>query len=179
MAEADHAILSAVESTILNREVLLAAVDRLADELSTPQSHAAIALEGELARIDEELARLTTAVADRRGELRSLLAAIRDREQRRQALVDNLAVRQNARPCSTDRATIVKELSGRLAEWRTLLQQEPSHANRLLRQVLVGKLRMTPEEHGYRFTGTGTIEPIVAGLVPHNLASPTGFEPVF
>jgi hypothetical protein len=65
----------------------------------------------------------------------------------------------------------MEELTTRVTEWRSLLEQQSGDTNRLLRQVLVGKVTMTPGEDGYRFKGTGTVQPIVAGLVPHNLAS--------
>jgi hypothetical protein len=41
---------------------------------------------------------------------------------------------------------------------------------------------VTPVDGTYRFEGVGTLAPVLAGIlphVPHNLASPTGFEPVF
>ena len=63
---------------------------------------------------------------------------------------------------------IVEEFTARLTDWRALLEEQSGQANRLLRQVLVGKLRMTPGEEGYHFRGTGTVQPIVAGLVPHD-----------
>ena len=55
----------------------------------------------------------------------------------------------------------------RRPNWRALLAEQPAEANRLLRQVLVGKLTMTPSEEGYGFARTGTVQPILAGLVPH------------
>ena len=70
----------------------------------------------------------------------------------------------------------MEELTARLTDWRDMLAEQSGQANRLLRQVIVGKLTMTPGEDGYRFTGTGTMQPIVAGLVPHNLASPTRYN---
>ena len=176
-AATDHAVLSAVESTILNPEVLAVAIGRLADELSTPEQFTTVDLERELSRLDEELTRLTAAVAGG-GNLPSLLAALHEREERRWALQVDLAARRSQHRQTVDRKAIVRDLSARVAEWRTLLASQPEQANRLLRQVLLGKLTMTPVEEGYRFEGVGTVEPILAGLVPHNLASPTGFEPV-
>jgi hypothetical protein len=37
--------------------------------------------------------------------------------------------------------------------------------------------RREDEREFYEFEGTGTLEPVLTGvLLPHNLASPTGFE---
>ena len=53
-------------------------------------------------------------------------------------------------------------------------------ARGLLKQLVVGRLEMTPhrEEGYYTFRGTGTLLPVIAGTVPQSVASLTGFEPV-
>jgi len=45
----------------------------------------------------------------------------------------------------------------------------------LLRRLVRGRLRFLPQRDGtYKFTGKGTVEPVLAGVIP-NVASPTGF----
>ncbi len=48
----------------------------------------------------------------------------------------------------------------------------------MLKPLIEGRLTFTPREDYYEFDGTGTIQPLISGLV-QNVASPTGFEPVF
>ncbi len=175
MTAADAAVLASVEATLLNSKMLAAAIDRLADELAGEPKVLTDGMERELAQVRAELERLTAAVAGG-GELTTLVQAIRDREERRRALQVSLAEVVKVKPWTADRAAIVEELSARVNDWRALLAEQSGEANRLLRQVLVGKLTMTPSEDGYRFTGTGTVQSLVAGLVPHNLASPIGME---
>jgi hypothetical protein len=49
-------------------------------------------------------------------------------------------------------------------------------AQRLLGRLIVGRLTLfpLPDHTGYRFTGEGTLVPLLSGLVPQNVASPTG-----
>jgi DNA invertase Pin-like site-specific DNA recombinase len=175
---ADETILTAVKTTLLNPGVLLTAVDRLADELAGEHPAMTSSLTRELTQVESELARLTLAVAGG-GELASLVRAIREREARSAELQATLATLARAQQWTADRAVIVEELTARLTDWRALLEEQSGRANRLLRQVLVGKLRMTPGDDGYHFRGTGTVQPVVAGLVPHNLASLRGPNPFY
>jgi len=45
----------------------------------------------------------------------------------------------------------------------------------MVRELIVGRLdfRPNPDEGYYEFRGVGTLQPLIAGFVPHNLASPT------
>lgn len=46
----------------------------------------------------------------------------------------------------------------------------------MVRELIVGRLDFRPNGDGdsCEFRGMGTLQPIIAGVVPHNLASPTG-----
>ena len=46
-------------------------------------------------------------------------------------------------------------------------------------EVTFDRLWPNREEGFYTFNGAGTIEPLIAGVVPHCVASPPGFEPGF
>jgi hypothetical protein len=49
----------------------------------------------------------------------------------------------------------------------------------MVRELIVGRLDFRPNGDGdsCEFRGVGTLQPIIAGVVPHNLASPTGLSP--
>jgi hypothetical protein len=49
-------------------------------------------------------------------------------------------------------------------EWRSLIQDRKTHALRLLKQLIVGRLELIPnmEERYYGFWGTGTPLPVIA-----------------
>ena len=80
----------------------------------------------------------------------------------------------------------IADLEERLADWRQSLDDDVPKARGLLKNLLVGRIEMEPDrERGrYRFRATGTLVPLISGImprlvVPQSVASPTGFEPVF
>jgi hypothetical protein len=85
-----------------------------------------------------------------------------------------------ARRANRDRApvlsvdSIVADLKPRIAGWRSLFHDNPGQARPVVKQLIVGRLDMTPhrDERYYSCTGTGTIEPLLAGVLPHSVASP-------
>jgi len=85
-------------------------------------------------------------------------------------------------PATTrDPKAVEADLVERLADCRSLLRDRPSKARGLLKQLIVGRLKMLPdsEEGVYRFVGTGTILPLIAGLIPmlpQCGSSPTGLN---
>jgi hypothetical protein len=68
---------------------------------------------------------------------------------------------------------VLADLRECLADWRSLLHEHPPRARALLKQLIVGRLQMTPhrEEGYYTFNGTGTLLPVIAGAVPQSVAS--------
>jgi hypothetical protein len=71
------------------------------------------------------------------------------------------------------------DLGEQLTNWRALFTGNSAQARGVLKQTIVGRLDMVPNrsDGSYAFTGTGTIEPLIAGVVPHCVASPGGLEP--
>jgi hypothetical protein len=71
-------------------------------------------------------------------------------------------------------------------EWRAALTRQVAHARQIIGKLLVGKLTLMPEprncQNGFRFSGIGMIEKLIARVTPgrlstlHTLASPTGFD---
>jgi site-specific DNA recombinase len=160
MASAEAAILDTLKSALLNPAVLEAAIARAVERLTAddvPDSS------DELRALDAELTRLTAAIASG-GDVPSLVEAIRMREARRKALQDAQANRPRLNCTSDDE--LVADLRGRLDEWRALLEGSVAEARQMLRLLIQDRLTVRPVERGYEFSGVGTVEPILEGIVP-------------
>ena len=121
--------------------------------------------------------RLSAAVAAG-GELAALLVALQEREDRRRQLQERLRQHQLLDLGAIDADGVLRDLRGRLEDWRAVLHDETPRAHKLLKQLIVGRLEMTPatDRSGYAFRGTGTMLPLLAGVVPQSVASPTGLS---
>jgi site-specific DNA recombinase len=177
MEAGDTAVLGAIAEDVLRPEIVEAVVGGVFDALrdsADVDTHAA-----ELVTLAREIARLTEAIATG-GDMQSLVAALRARQQRRDELIRSM---RPAMPSSTaDRRTICTAVRQRLTDWRALLTRNVQDGRSLLRQVLSGPLRFTPENGSYRLEGQASFGALLTGIglpPPTMLASPTGFEPVF
>ena len=177
----DDDVLQALAGDVLRPAVVMAVIDGVLEEMN-PQAQA-----GELARlraealtVDREMERLTEAIAAG-SQLGPLLDALKVRQARRDVLAAAVAARDAVDVRRFDRKTIEATVKEKVAGWRTLLSKSIEDGRQVLREVLVGPLRFTPEGRTYRFEGEAAIGQIVAGMVglPTVVASPTGFEPVF
>jgi hypothetical protein len=172
MEHADAAVLSALEETLLHPSVLEAALHRAVSRLSQAPG-TRISLDGERARLEQELAHLTEAIAAG-GDVPTLVAAVHEREARRRAL---LAESQERAPtAAVDPKAVLADLRHRLEDWRAILHDHPPRARQIVKQLIVGRLEMRPnrDEGYYTFKGTGTVLPLVVGTVPQSVASLTG-----
>src|SRR5262249_2198150 len=115
------------------------------------------------------------------GALEPLLAALKGRQNRQTELAALVNQREAIDIRRFDRATIEKAVRERAQRWRELLTKSIDDGRRVLREVLTGPLRFTPEGRTYRFEGEASVGRLLAGVagLPTVLASPTGFEPVF
>ena len=84
-------------------------------------------------------------------------------------------------PHGFERLPALDVLRERVEDWRGLLRLQ--QGQQILRRLFVDRLTLTPDEQKgrrcYTFSGTATLGKLVAGVVPHKLASPAGFEPAF
>ena len=76
--------------------------------------------------------------------------------------------RRQRRPVISDAKAIAADLRTRVDEhWRELLTGHAASGNRVLRQVILGRLTMKPNVETqapfYTFRGTGTLWPIISG----------------
>lgn len=117
-------------------------------------------------KLNGELARLTTAVAEGTGASRTLAAAIRDREGQRELLESEL--RRLDAPAPPPLVTLEREALRQLDEWRGLLGQNTSRTRQLLRKVLDGRVAFIPRgdasDRWYEMTGKATLEKFFAGI---------------
>ena len=178
MGEADRAVLAAFEDALLNPAVVEHALADAEAALRRDGAGDAIgALERELRVVEAATRHLTKAIAAG-GELVSLVEALGTHERRRQELLARLTVSRTPKPVESP-AAIRRTLSGYLGDWQGLLRANVQQGQQILRRLIVGRLTFTPKQAGYyTFEGKGTLRPLLEGAV-HNLASPTGFEPVF
>jgi site-specific DNA recombinase len=181
VARLDGEVIDALDEALLTADVVEEIVSR-ATALVTPAATDVDDLQGELRRIDGELARLTEAVAGGSGVASSLVEAIGSRERKRNGLMRALAVRALAARSERPRnqASVRRELRGIVRHWkRTLHGGNVQKSRSALRQLLDGPLTLTPNANrGYDFRGTGDLAAVLAGAV-RNVASPAGFEPAF
>jgi site-specific DNA recombinase len=181
---ANQAVLAAVEQEVLHPEVVRRAISRAINELNTPTDTVVprrTGLQAELTVLEQELARLTAAVAQG-GDLKPLLDGIQAREQRRRTLQTELAGLQGLHPVTTrDLQNIQREVATRLADWQGLLTRQVAQSRQILKKLLVGRIVFQPRDDGtYEFSGQASLDRIIAGLAcTKAVVAPTGFEPVF
>jgi hypothetical protein len=178
MAEANAAVLGAVEQTLLDPRVIEAALAHaeasLARERSSEQREQ---IQADLTSVLQAIRRLTAAIATG-GDLLSLVEALKTYDDQRRDLEARLAAIDAPR-VTVNAATIRQQLHEYLADWRGLLRGNVQQGQQVLRRLIKGRLTFTPHEAGYyTFSGIGTVQRLLSGVI-RNLASPTGFEPVF
>jgi site-specific DNA recombinase len=172
MEVADWAVLSAIEHDLLRPEVVEEALREAVRELHLSIDEVARRreeLQGELIKLDGELARYAEAIATA-GELSSIVAEMKKREVRRTHLKAELAkLGTRDEVVSLNAARVSSNLRERLADWQGLLHRQTAEARQMLRRLLVGRLVFTPREDEkgryYEFAGQGAISTLLAGVV--------------
>jgi hypothetical protein len=117
-------ILNTLEQSVLDPTIIVTAVEKAIQTLKEPTVDLDTrrdTLKKELTHIDNELARLTMAIAGG-GPLATLLAAVKDREGRRSHLLAELASIEAAGLAEFDPAAIEQELRSYLADWPRVAQ---------------------------------------------------------
>jgi hypothetical protein len=184
MEMADASVLEAVEQDLLTPDVVLAAIadltiplDAPADDLDARRDH----LQAGIGKLDGELLRLTTAVAEGSGASRTLSATIRDREGQRDLLTAELR-RLDTPAAVPDATSLDHEALRELDEWRGLLGQNTARARQLLRKALDGRVAFIPKgdasDRWYEMAGQATLERFLAGIPTIKaLVAVRGIEP--
>jgi hypothetical protein len=172
----DQAVLGTLGGDVLRPSVVMAILDGVLETMS-PRTRARDVdeLRTELASVEREVARLTNAIAAG-GELAPLLAALKTRTGRRDELTAALAARESFDVRRLDRKAIEAKVHEHINDWRALLTTHVQDGRQLLREVLAGPLRFTPDGRSYRFEGEAAIGRLFVGIagLPTVVASPTG-----
>ncbi len=183
--EIERVFLDAIEGSVLHPDF----IDRIVDSVfaSDPDAERAAAL-SERARLTTEISNLTTAIATG-GDIPALAAALQERDRRLKALDAKLA-----KPVVVpDREVLRAALHLRGTQWRDVLRGQHIQQARLVLQHLIDlpiKVLNQPvptfikpgDVRGTERIGKWAVNTrpggMLVGLV-QNVASPTGFEPVF
>ena len=116
------------------------------------------------------------------GELGALLDELRKARSKRDVLTQRIGALEIGRAGRFDRRTIEASVTRYLDHWRGLLASTHVHDGRqLLREVLDGPLRFTPDGRAYRFAGDARLGGLLLGVVglPTEMVAVRGIEPRF
>ena len=173
IAEADHAILNAIQTDVFQPNILTRALLKGVTQLAASKDETADRremLREELAKIESELARLTAAVATG-GTLSTLLAALKEREERRTRLHAELALLDGPPLSDLDPIRLEQQLRGFLDNWPALALRDNNHAitRQVLRKILPERIHIWREGEGphkrYPFLGRAAVGRLFSGLV--------------
>ena len=133
----------------------------------------------DLSALDTEIARLTEAIATGGGTLPSLLTALKARQEHRTTLATEIAAQTAVDVTRLDRRTIEQRAHRRFAECRARLDGTVATTRKVLREILMSPLVLTPTGRGYQFAGEAAVESVLFGETEMQLilARPEGLEP--
>lgn len=173
----DAAVLTAIGGDVLRPAVVQAVVDGVFEALAPDATAPALEqARAALASVEAETARLVSALAIG-GDLPPVVAALQERQRRQADLQRTIAELSAARP-RLNRRAIEREVRERLTRWRALLTDHVADGRQLLRELLSGPIRFTPERKTgvYKFEGEialGHLFTGITGVAPF-VVSPSG-----
>ena len=177
----DDAVLTTLAGDVLRPAVIMAVVDGVLARLE-PRAAARDAGQQRTAlqAVEREIGNLAKAIAAG-GQLEPLLVELRARQARRDELLEAIAVYEGANAQRFDRNAIEQKVRQHIDGWRALLTKHTSEGRQLLREVLAGPLRFTPEGRTYRFEGELAVGRLLAGMagLTTTLVAVRGIEPRF
>ena len=172
---ADAAVTETLLEELLAPDRLAVVLERLlaraTAERDTPNT-ARVAVQRQLAEVETALDRLTAAVAAG-GDVPALVDAIKTQDVRRCTLQQRLKELQRA-PVAFDHQ-LERRLRVAVTEWRGALGRQVGQARQIVTKLLAGRLTFVPERRnglsGFRFQATGTVDKLIAGVVPGSLST--------
>jgi site-specific DNA recombinase len=183
LAQMEDAVLGGLESGILHPAIMERAVERATMYLANPADTTASVRRinerrAELGReIDHLIAVITSGTTSA-----AVGNAIQEREAERLTL-DLELKRLTTSPSALRPEEIGHELRAMLPHYKDVLRGEDTEAAReLLGALFDERLAVKPtqgDRHGWEVTGAIDLRRLALRLLPHNLASPPGFEPGF
>jgi len=136
----ERAVLDAIESQVLDPEVIRRALRKVEAHLRAPAAVDRKAVRDELHNLDTQQGHLASAIK-LGGDLPVLVEELRGVERQRTRLLALL--RAEAAP-PTDWPKIERELQRRLTDWHGQLRRHAFKARNLLRTLMAGKILFTP-----------------------------------
>jgi site-specific DNA recombinase len=153
----DAALLGTLKTDVLTPEIVEAVVTRTIELARLePDEHAERQrrLTSEAQRLQEEIARLTEAIATG-GSLAPLVEALKDRERQRADALARLEHLDGLSRAPEWGNGIRDTLRVRLNEWNGFLGRQPEIARQILRKLLLGRLVLQPDETARAYTVQG------------------------
>lgn len=169
----DAAVLGTLGSDVLRPEIVEAVIAGVFEAMRPAATHdQATAIAAELATVEREIGRLAEAIA-MGGELAPLVTLLQSKQARRDELLASHGRIVDHRPFN--RRKVQAAVRERLEDWRGLLSRNVAEARQLLREILAGPIRFTPDNGAYRIEGDADFGQLLATAgVPPYMASPTG-----
>jgi DNA invertase Pin-like site-specific DNA recombinase len=161
MIEADDIVIEALLDEVLDASILRDSVDaavRLLQGDDDASARRAAVIEAQLAKVEQERARLVDAIAAG-GQLDGLLSALQTREAMRTRLEADYQALRTARNVEASEAGRIRgELIELADSWRRVLADDPTHARPIISALLVGRVTITPAAgKRWMLTGAGTL----------------------
>jgi site-specific DNA recombinase len=177
----DHAVLQTLAGDVLRPAVVMAVIDGVLARLEPRAAARDVGQQRTALRaVERELSNLAKAIAVG-GQLEALLVELRGRQAQRDELLEAIAASENVNVLRFDRKMIEQRVRQHIDGWRELLTKHTTEGRQLLREVLAGPLRFTPEGRTYRFEGELAVGRLLAGRAGLTtcLVAVRGIEPRF
>jgi hypothetical protein len=166
----DAEVLTRLQAEFLTPETIEVVVTRTIQLARLePDEHAERRerLTTEAARLAQQIARLTEAVASGAGTILSLVAALKDRERQRADVLARLEHLDGLFRAPEWDDGIRAKLRARLSEWQGFLGRQTPIARQILRKLRVGRLVLTPDatSRTYTLTGRASYGRLLEGII--------------
>jgi DNA invertase Pin-like site-specific DNA recombinase len=163
MDRVDEAVLTTIGSDVLKPAVINAVMSGVKEAMKPANiSRDETRRKREIAILDDEIGRLTEAIASSSTSLPTLLEAVQTRQRRRDELIVRLET-MAATATQRDVKAIDDAVRSKLSAWRSLLTRQTQDGRELLREVLQGPIRFMPDGKMYRFQGKAALGRLRAG----------------
>jgi hypothetical protein len=178
MVDADDIVIETLLDDVLDLSIVTEAVDEAVSLIHGTRgsnSDPREALDREIAKVEQERARLVAAITAG-GSLDGLIGALQGRETRLVTLrAERAAVRVGGKPLrASDVALVRRDLLTLADAWRTVLAHDTPNARPIVAALLKGRVTFTPtdERKQWELRGEGTLAGVFTRLV-----SPSGVVP--
>lgn len=170
----DDAVLGKLAGEVLRPPVVMAVIDGVFEQMTPRAREQDLEQNRALLRtVDHGISNLAQAIATA-GDLGPLLHELRVARAKRDELTAAIGALEHVDVGRFDRSAIERQVLEHLRTWQSLLSTKRVEDGRqLLREVLVGPLRFTPEGRKYRFDGDAAVGGLlarIAGVAPFMVA---------